>query len=322
MKINLTSFLFIVIMMVGIIITLSSNSILMMWVGLELTMISFVPMMTMEGISGGESSMKYFVVQSVSSCMLILGMLFLLMNMSNDFLMLMSLCIKVGLAPFHGWVLSMVDGLNYLLLFVLLSIMKISPIFILTFTNFNFYLMVLITLIVGSISGLNQNSIRKLMSYSSIYNLGFIFSSIYFNSIWSLYLFMYTIILMMVIFLMNNYNLNYLNQFMLNNFNFKEKMVLWVCMLSLGGMPPMLGFLNKIIIFELMMMNDEYIILMVMIFSSLLIMFFYIRISLISIMTFSLMMKWNFFLKMYSSYFFMIVNFLMFPLFILIKPIL
>nr|YP_010996479.1 NADH dehydrogenase subunit 2 [Sophonia nigrilineata]WPC85221.1 NADH dehydrogenase subunit 2 [Sophonia nigrilineata] len=321
MKINLTSSLFMAIMMVGVMITLSSNSMLMMWVGLELSMISFIPMMTMEENSGSESSMKYFIIQSISSCMLILGMLCILMNFMSEYIMILSLCIKIGLAPFHGWVLSMVDGLSYFLLFILLSIMKISPIFIISFYNFNFSLFIIISLMIGSFSGLNQNSIRKLISYSSIYNLGFMFSTLHLNSVWSMYLFIYSIILMMIVMLLMNFNLNYLNQFLLNNFNFKEKMVLWTCLLSLGGMPPMLGFLNKIIIFENLMLNNNYLLLMMMILTSLLVMFYYIRISLISMMTFTLMMKWNFFLKKNYSYLMLLINLMMFPLFVLVKTV-
>uniref|UniRef100_A0AB39A589 NADH-ubiquinone oxidoreductase chain 2 n=1 Tax=Sophonia unicolor TaxID=3237925 RepID=A0AB39A589_9HEMI len=321
MKINCTIILFVFSMMVGIMVTLSSNSILMMWVGLELTMISFIPLMTVDDSSGGESSMKYFIIQSVSSCMLVMSILLMLMLMITDYMMVMSLCIKVGLAPFHSWILSMVDGLSYLMTFMLLSIMKISPIFILSFTNFNFMLLIMITLIIGSVSGLNQNSVRKLMSYSSIYNLGFVFSGVYLNSIWSVYLIVYSLILMVIIYLLMNLNVNYLNQFIFNGFNMKEKMNLWICMLSLGGMPPTLGFFNKIIIFETMIMYDEYVLLMVMLLSSLLVMFFYTRMSLISMMISSLCMKWNIYLSSNTSYMLLVLNLLMFPLFILMKSI-
>nr|WIM51126.1 NADH dehydrogenase subunit 2 [Extensus latus] len=322
MKMNSTLVLFLMTMTVGVMVTLSCNTFLMMWVGLELSLISFIPMMTMKGISGSESSIKYFIVQSASSCLLILGLLFMLMyNSSYEFLILMSLSLKVGLAPFHNWVLSMVDGLDYFLLFILLSVMKISPIFIISYMTMNFDLMILMSLLFGSISGLNQNSIRKIMAFSSIYNLGFIISSIYMNSIWMVYLILYSLVLFMLIYNFMNLSLNYLNQFIVNNFDFKTKFTLWICLLSLGGMPPMLGFLNKIIIFDFMMFNKNYLILFFMISSSLLVMFFYIRISLISLMIFNLNMKWNFFNMKMNSYNLIMINFIAFPAFILIKII-
>nr|QWC53814.1 NADH dehydrogenase subunit 2 [Concaveplana rufolineata] len=323
MKKNSTMNLFMLTMAVGVVLTLSSNNMLMLWVGLELSMISYIPMMTTEGVGGGESSIKYFIVQSVSSCMLILGMLFMLMhNLAFDYFMVISLSIKVGLAPFHSWVLSLVEGLNYTLLFILLTIMKISPIFIMSLSNFDLTLMVILTLLVGSISGLNQNSIRKMLAYSSIYNLGFIFSVVYLNSMWSVYLFMYMTVLLTVVLLMKFMNINYLNQLLLNNFDQKNKVILWICMLSMGGMPPMLGFLNKIIIFEVMVLHEYYFTLLIMILSSLMVMFFYIRISLISVINFSATFKWNFFLSGPMSYSLGIINLLLFPVFILIKSIL
>nr|YP_010996505.1 NADH dehydrogenase subunit 2 [Concaveplana hamulusa]WPC85247.1 NADH dehydrogenase subunit 2 [Concaveplana hamulusa] len=323
MKKNSTMNLFMLTMAVGVVLTLSSNNMLMLWVGLELSMISYIPMMTTEGASGGESSIKYFIVQSVSSCMLILGMLFMLMhNLAFDYFMVISLSIKVGLAPFHSWVLSLVEGLNYTLLFILLTIMKISPIFIMSLSNFDLTLMVILTLLIGSISGLNQNSIRKMLAYSSIYNLGFIFSVVYLNSMWSVYLFMYMTVLLTVILLMKFMNINYLNQLLLNNFDQKNKVILWICMLSMGGMPPMLGFLNKIIIFEVMILHEYYFTLLIMILSSLMVMFFYIRISLISVVNFSATFKWNFFLSSPMNYSLGMINLLLFPVFILIKSIL
>nr|ATD85989.1 NADH dehydrogenase subunit 2 [Sophonia linealis] len=321
MKLNLTMILFLVLMIVGVIITLSSNNFMMMWVGLELSLMSFIPVMSMNGFYSSESCIKYFLIQSISSCMFILGLLFMFMNNDlSNFLVVFSLMLKVGLAPFHLWLLSLVEGLNYFMLFILLTLMKISPLFIMSYLNFNYSFFILISLIVGSFNGLNQNSLRKLISLSSIFNMGFVISVIFFNNIWPSFMFIYTIILFTVLMSLNLLKINYLNQMMINLFGLKMKLILWLSMLSLGGLPPLLGFLNKIIVFEMLFLMESFFMLTVMILTSLLVMFFYTRICIIFMMFFSLTMKWK--LVSHSNpYYYLVLFNLLFPSAMMLKSI-
>uniref|UniRef100_A0AB39A5B9 NADH-ubiquinone oxidoreductase chain 2 n=1 Tax=Chudania sinica TaxID=3237924 RepID=A0AB39A5B9_9HEMI len=322
MKINSTLILFLTTMIMGVMVSLSSNSFMMVWVGLEISMISFIPLMTLKGFMGSESSIKYFIVQSVSSSILMFGILTKLMFSYNfEMLIYISLMIKVGLAPFHNWVLCVIEGLNYFLTILLLTLMKVVPIFLMSMLNSNFNFVVLMSIMTGSILGLNQVSIRKILGYSSIFNLGFIFSVINMNSLWINYLIIYSMMLSIVIYLFFNLNLSYLNQMIMNEFNLKTKLSIWMCMLSLGGMPPMLGFINKIMIFEYLMNYSNYLLILIMIISSLMVMFYYMRVSFFSLLGFSILMKWNLNCFNSSSWLFIMLNLMFFPIFMLFKSL-
>nr|QWC53762.1 NADH dehydrogenase subunit 2 [Chudania hellerina] len=322
MKINSTLILLMTTMTVGVLVSLSSNSFMMMWIGLEISMISFVPFMTLKGLIGSESSMKYFIVQSVSSSIFMLGIMIKIMyNMNFELMISISLLIKIGMAPFHSWVLTVIEGLNYFLVFILISTMKIVPLFILSMLNFNLNLVISLSLIIGSVMGLNQISIRKLMGYSSIFNMGFLVSVIKLNSLWIMFFIIYSIMVMIILYIFYKINFNYLNQIMINEFDFKTKTSMWMCLLSMGGMPPLMGFLNKIMIFEYMFIIKNFMILFFMMTSSLMVMFYYTRISLLSLMNFSLMMKWNLNYMNSLSYFFMLSNLMLFMFFLMMKSL-
>nr|YP_010531281.1 NADH dehydrogenase subunit 2 [Mileewa lamellata]UXX17540.1 NADH dehydrogenase subunit 2 [Mileewa lamellata] len=291
MKLNLTNTFMFYILMIGVIISISSNNWMMMWSGLEISLMSFIPLMS-GGVMGSESSMKYFIVQSISSSMLIISIMMMIsMNLVYNFIMLTSLILKMGVAPFHNWVLSIVSSLNYKLMLILFSIIKIAPLVMLSFLNSYNDLFIILSLIIGSFFSLNQNNIRKLMGYSSIYNMSYIISSINMNSIWSIYLILYSIILIFVIILISKLKINYINQFMINEQSMIIKMNLSISMLSLGGLPPLLGFFPKFIIFQIMIKKKMFVLTILMILTSLLMMFFYMRMMFLLFLNYSTMMK-------------------------------
>lgn len=79
-------------------------------------------------------------------------------------------------------------------------------------------------------------------------------------------------------------NSNYINQIIIND-NFKIiNLTLLVQLVSLGGLPPLLGFSIKLISVEFILRNSIIINLITMILCSLMIIFFYIRLTFISIL--------------------------------------
>nr|QZR91902.1 NADH dehydrogenase subunit 2 [Mileewa rufivena] len=319
MKLNLTNMLFYYTMMMGTMISISSNNWMMMWGGLEISLMSFIPLMS-GGVMGSESSMKYFIVQSISSSMLVLAiMLTISMNMKYNYILMISLIMKMGIAPFHNWVLSIVNSLNYNLMLVLFTIMKIAPLVMLSYLNYLNNLFIVLSLIIGSCFSLNQNSIRKLLAYSSIYNMAYMLSVINMNYIWTMYLLTYSTILCMLIYMINKLKINYINQFSINEFSILIKSNLWMTMLSLGGMPPLMGFFPKLMIFQILIMKKMFILLTMMILTSLMVMFFYMRMVFMSFINYSMLMKQN--LKYLSNLTFLplIMNTSLFPILISIK---
>nr|YP_010835873.1 NADH dehydrogenase subunit 2 [Onukindia connexa]WGC89392.1 NADH dehydrogenase subunit 2 [Onukindia connexa] len=305
-------------MILGVMVSLCSNNLISIWIGLEVSLMSFLPIMVSESILSSESSMKYFIVQGLSSSMLLLGVMILISDLDSmsNLIVSISLMIKLGVAPFHMWVLSVVEGLNYVCLFILLFFMKLVPLYILSLMNFSLLILSMLTMIVGSISGMVQNSIRKLLALSSVYNLGLVISCIYEISIWLIYFFVYGLILISLLMLTSKINSNYLNQIIMFEFDLSKKLLFWLVMLSMGGLPPFLGFFNKIIVIEFLISNGLFMNALILIFTALMVIYFYIRMTYISLMFFCLTLKLNLTKVSQMSLLVLSINLMMFPLII------
>nr|UGK73295.1 NADH dehydrogenase subunit 2 [Balala lui] len=288
MKMNSTSILLLWSMTIGVMISMSSNSWMMMWSGIEISMMSFIPIMSSNSMLSAESCTKYFIVQSSSSMIMMLSLLMMISKskLNYEMILLTSLMMKLGAVPFHNWVLSVVEGLNYLMLLNLLIIMKMAPLTMLSYLFSTTTMIPMLTMILGSIMGINQNSLRKMLGYSSIFNLGILILSTKSNPVWLSFMMMYTIMMISIISFLYKMNLNYINQMSVNNHKKMINLKMWIILISMGGMPPTLGFSAKLLIIEFFIKMKMSMNLVVMILSSILVMFFYMRLA-ISTITYS-----------------------------------
>nr|ALO77168.1 NADH deshydrogenase subunit 2 [Phloiophilus edwardsi] len=282
--------------MMGTLISISSYSYIGIWLGLEMNLLSVIPLFSSKtfyknDMYSSESSMKYFITQIMASSMILLA--FILFSLKNDNLMInsnsltilfnSSLLMKMGTAPFHFWFPMVMEGLNWMNCFILLTWQKIAPMVILMY-NMNLslfmYLCIIMAMIISGLMGINQTSMRKIMAYSSINHIGWMLSIMFYSqSIWLLYFSIYSIISLNLILIFNSINLININQFIFNmNKNFMLKMFFILNFLSLGGLPPLLGFLPKWLIINVMIMNKSYLIPTIMILFTLMTLFFYMRI--------------------------------------------
>nr|YP_010743018.1 NADH dehydrogenase subunit 2 [Anagonalia emeiensis]WEU75299.1 NADH dehydrogenase subunit 2 [Anagonalia emeiensis] len=322
MHMNSSIFFFTTSMIIGVMVCISSNNWIMMWLGLEISFMSFLPLMMSSNLLSSECMMKYFIIQSLSSSILMLGMMLIMMlNEKSSFIITISLLLKIGMSPFHNWVLSIIEGLNYNSTFYLLTFMKISPLVIMSYISKIIWISIILSLIVGAILGINQNSIRKMLGYSSIFNLGFICSCISEMSLWLIYMIIYSFMLLNVILMIYKLNISYFNQIMMNEYNLNMKISFWVMMLSFSGMPPMLGFMSKLMVFEFLVLKMYFFLLMIMILTSLIVMFYYTRSTYMSMMMSSISMKWNLISINYTSVYLVMINLLILTMLIFLKPL-
>ena len=266
---------------------LSSPSLFISWLGLELNTLAFLPIMLVKKTSmSREGSIKYFLTQTLASILIIIriAIFFLDFNNVGSSLLLVGLSIKLGAAPFHSWILRVAETLNWPVLFILLTIQKINPLFILW--NFSSYwgnvfnAIIIMSLVVGSLIGLIQTRTRLLMTFSSISHMGWILISVSFD-LWIgvLYFFIYIVVLFPVIIIFNIFNISYINEFFLINFSLSKQMLLFLSILSLGGLPPFLGFLPKWLILQVTVRIGWYFFRLIIILASLFTLFFYLRIT-------------------------------------------
>lgn len=189
--------------------------------------------------------------------------------------------IKIGVAPFHNWILTVIEGLDFNTILILLTINKIAPITLLRYTINSIIIVIYITISLGAILGLNQNSIKKLIGYSSIFNIGLILSVVKLNLIWTFYLIVYSIILIIIIYLLKIKRIKLVNQIIFINSVIMSN-TMWINLLSIGGIPPLIGFSIKYIVIIYLIVFKLNIMIFLIVISSLLVLFFYLRISFVS----------------------------------------
>nr|AYR05248.1 NADH dehydrogenase subunit 2 [Harpalinae sp. 2 ACP-2013] len=291
---NIYKLIFLLTLIMGTMISISSYTWLGTWMGLEINLLSFIPLLKSKNNSySTESSIKYFLVQAFASTIFLFSIIMIMLNNNineflnmNVFLTMMinsALLMKMGAAPFHFWFPEIIEGMNWINSFILMTWQKIAPLMLLSYTikysNYIIFIIMMSTLI-GSIGGLNQTSMRKIMAFSSINHLGWMISS-FLNSemLWMLYFFMYSFISMTLIYMFNMFKIFYLKQmYSFMNNNLLIKFSLLMNLLSLGGLPPFLGFLPKWMVIQYLSMNYMYLLLF-MIMMTLITLFFYLRIS-------------------------------------------
>nr|YP_010326986.1 NADH dehydrogenase subunit 2 [Peridea elzet]UNP54238.1 NADH dehydrogenase subunit 2 [Peridea elzet] len=284
-------------------ISISSNSWLGCWIGLEINLLSFIPLISnSNNMFSNEASLKYFLTQSIASINFLFSILMKMILMKNFemnlFISIMinsSLLMKMGSAPFHFWFPNIIEGLSWFNSFVLMTWQKISPMILLSY-YFNLKFIIIITImniLIGAISGLNQTSLRKLLAFSSINNLGWMLMAMMISeNLWMFYFYMYTFLLSIMCFLFYILNMFYINQLFINNMNSLIKINLMINFMSLGGLPPFIGFFPKWIIINFLINNNYYLMTFIFVMMSLIMLFFYIRIIYSSFMFNYFKMKW------------------------------
>nr|YP_010491839.1 NADH dehydrogenase subunit 2 [Platydracus impotens]UWM92625.1 NADH dehydrogenase subunit 2 [Platydracus impotens] len=283
--------MFVFSLMIGSLISISSLSWMGMWMGLEINLLSIIPLMNSnKNLFSSEASLKYFITQALASTIL----LFAIILMSNSLIMVntiksnlvlilnSALLTKMGAAPFHFWFPEVMEGLSWMNSMTLLTWQKIAPMIILMY-NMNFpsffFMIIILSMLISGIMGFNQTSIRKILAYSSINHIGWMISSMFlFETTWLYYFLIYSLISLNIVLIFNLLNIFYMKQlFNSMNNNFSIKFFFVFNFLSLGGLPPFIGFLPKWLTIENLIQSKFFLLTFSMILLTLLTLFYYVR---------------------------------------------
>nr|ASM82800.1 NADH dehydrogenase subunit 2 [Neoperla sp. FS-2017] len=308
---NPTKLLFLMTLVTGTVISISSNNWYSAWIGLEINLLSFIPLMTdPSNVGSTEASLKYFLTQALASATLLFSVVFMALTfsapyslvISNSFLNTLihsSLLLKMGAAPFHFWFPGVMEGLSWENGMMLMTWQKIAPLVLIsynmTFSTFTSFI-VISSIIVGSLGGLNQTSLRKILAYSSINHLGWLIAALMISeTFWNIYFITYTFLTITIIFTLKNFKLSHLNQtFSLNSIDPTTKFFLFTSFLSLGGLPPFLGFFPKWIIIQNLTESGMMPLVFSMVVMTLITLFYYLRITFSAFMLASSENTWNY----------------------------
>nr|UFR82981.1 NADH dehydrogenase subunit 2 [Xylotrupes beckeri intermedius] len=315
--------LFYLTLMIGTFISISSYSWMGMWIGLEINLLSMIPLISkINNMMASEAALKYFITQTLASSILLLSIIMMSMNNMYNmnsilyFMMIFNTALftKMGAAPFHFWFPEVMEGLNWTNSLIMLTWQKLAPMVLLLYsTKFFMYmiLIIIISMMVSGIMGLNQVSLRKILAYSSINHIGWMLSSMMFmETIWFYYYIIYIIITINIILIFKMLNIFYLNQLYISmNNNFYIKFFFILNFLSLGGLPPFLGFLPKWLTIQLLTESNMYMLATIMVIMTLMTLYFYMRITFSTILlskTYTYYYNHNYI----NNYLIMLINFI------------
>nr|YP_002929362.1 NADH dehydrogenase subunit 2 [Eulemur fulvus fulvus]YP_002929400.1 NADH dehydrogenase subunit 2 [Eulemur fulvus mayottensis]BAH69105.1 NADH dehydrogenase subunit 2 [Eulemur fulvus fulvus]BAH69118.1 NADH dehydrogenase subunit 2 [Eulemur fulvus mayottensis] len=302
----------------GTTLTMISSHWLLMWIGLEINMLAIIPiLMEKANPRSTEAATKYFLTQATASMLLMFTIVINAMysgqwgitNMCNQlisFSIILALTMKLGMTPFHFWVPEVTQGISLMSGMLLLTWQKLAPISIMLqiYPSINPNILLLITtlsIMVGGWGGLNQTQLRKIMAYSSIAHMGWMMAILmYCPSMTMLNLLIY-LMLTIAMFTMLNINTSTTTLALSNLWNKAPTMTITILisLLSLGGLPPLTGFLPKWIIAQELTKNNNIMLATTMTILALLNLYFYLRLIYSTSLTMfptlnNLKMKWQF----------------------------
>jgi NADH-quinone oxidoreductase subunit N len=203
-----------------------------------------------------------------------------------------SLLFKLGAVPFHTWVADVFEGsfMPITAFFATASKIGVLTVFIriLNFTSVYSYLLTAIglaSLVIGSLNAMRQMKIKRLMAFSGIVNMGWIFLALITNQ-WLLVLFHMLIYIALSLTLFSIFITplckKYSTILFLKDFNFINNpsvtFAVIIAMFSLSGMPPLAGFYTKYLIIYHLALNQFYLTLSIALAVAVISTFYYLRV--------------------------------------------
>nr|AAQ09178.1 NADH dehydrogenase subunit 2 [Phrynosoma solare]ABD49454.1 NADH dehydrogenase subunit 2 [Phrynosoma solare] len=282
----------------GTIITASSYHWLMAWIGLEMNTLAIIPMISKQHHPRAtEAATKYFLTQAAASAMILFASttntwqtgtwdITNMINPTANMLLTMALAMKLGLAPMHFWLPEVLQGSTIKTALIITTWQKLAPMTLIFMTLNNLSTTALLTMamisaLLGGWGGLNQTQTRKIMAYSSIAHLGWMAAiTTIMPNILILNLMLYLLMttsMFFVLILLNSKNIKDLATS--STTSPTTTTIAMLTLLSLGGLPPLTGFMPKWLILEELTTQNMTPTATILALSALLSLFFYLRLS-------------------------------------------
>ena len=121
---------FLLLLRLRILLCVSSSSLLIIWLRLELNMLAILPILRADdSFFQSEVVIKYFISQRLASIIFLSSILIVghIAEKLTTLLMACSLLFKLGSPPFHGWFVGVLLNSNYRSLYLITTIQKAIP---------------------------------------------------------------------------------------------------------------------------------------------------------------------------------------------------
>nr|ABY75603.1 NADH dehydrogenase subunit 2 [Platysteira peltata]ABY75607.1 NADH dehydrogenase subunit 2 [Platysteira peltata] len=289
---------FVLSLLLGTTITISSNHWVMAWTGLEINTLAVLPLISKSHHPRAiEAATKYFLVQATASALVLFSSMTnawytgqwnitQLTHPTSCLLMTAAISVKLGLVPFHFWFPEVLQGSSLTTGLLLSTAMKLPPMTLLLMTSQSLNPALLATLAVLSVAvggwmGLNQTQTRKIMAFSSISHLGWMaVITVYNPKLTLLNFYLYALITAAVFLTLNSMKALKLTTLMTAWTKTPAlSAILLLALLSLAGLPPLTGFLPKWLIIQELTKQGMIPVTMAISLLSLLGLFFYLRLA-------------------------------------------
>ncbi len=310
----------------GMMVLVSAGSLLTVYLGLELLSLSLYAMVAMnrESITASEAAMKYFVLGALASGMLLYGMSLIygttatldlsairahvaeldgrnLVLVLGLVFVVVGIAFKLGAVPFHMWVPDVYEGAPTSVTLFIASAPKIAAFGMLMrllvdglpgmhgdWTGMLVILSVL-SMGVGNIIAIAQANLKRMLAYSTIAHVGFLFLGIIAGSAAGysaamFYIIVYAFMSMggfaMVVLLGHaGFEADRIEDFKgLNDRNPWYAFLMLILMLSMAGVPPFLGFWAKWSVLREVIAADMTWLAVVAVAYSIIVLFYYLRV--------------------------------------------
>nr|ATY38689.1 NADH dehydrogenase subunit 2 [Haringtonhippus francisci] len=304
--------------LLGTMIVMMSSHWLMIWIGFEMNLLAIIPiLMKKYNPRAMEASTKYFLTQATASMLLMMAIIINLMhsgqwtitkvfNPTASIIMTSALAMKLGLTPFHFWVPEVTQGIPLTSGLILLTWQKLAPMSILYQISPSINLNILLTLailsiLVGGWGGLNQTQLRKIMAYSSIAHMGWMTAVLAYNptlTMLNMLIYIMMTLTMFMLFIHSSSTTTLSLSHTWNKTPLTTTLIL-TTLLSMGGLPPLSGFMPKWMIIQELTKNGSIILPTLMAIMALLNLYFYMRLTYSTSLTMfpstnNMKMKWQF----------------------------
>lgn len=282
----------------GIVLATSFSSLLILFLGIE---IISIPLYILTGtdkrnLKSNEASLKYFLLGAFSTGLMLMGITLVygetgtlliqnLTSISNKpgalliagmLLLVFSMAFKVSAAPFHFWTPDVYDGAPTVFTSFMATIVKTAAFiaFIRLFYNgfgnihetwrFIVAILTALTLFIGNITAVFQQSVKRMLAYSSIAQAGFMMMALLaLNTVAMEGILLYTVAyclstigLFAILVNMKDYTFEGFNGFAKHQPLLAGAAV--VFLLSLAGIPLTAGFLAKFYMLKAVILSGGY----------------------------------------------------------------
>lgn len=309
---------------VGLFISISARDFITLFCGLELQSLASYAMTSFntKDVKSSEAGLKYFVLGSLISCIMLLG-ISLLYGFSGGMyfdivqstlnakynigmvvgtiLVLVSILFKLSAAPLHTWTPDVYEGAPLFAVTYFAAAQKIAILIVLInfitlvigdYKNISVDLIkiaAILSILVGSFGAIGQLSLKRLMAYSTILNVGYVLIAISLNSndgmyAALLYMFIYTLSTIgffacIVALLGKRSDVATFQD--LQGVAGEKKVIavaITIVMCSMIGLPPLSGFFGKYYILYKLIIQGQFTLALLIVLSSAIAAFYYLKV--------------------------------------------